>query len=978
LRVIRDIFGKWTLLADKTGSSLFIPQGSVIDNTINTTSWIGIVCNYANSYSKSMYYDDIYVRNYVPDKSPPKITSIESVNDSTINVSFNEALDTTQAQNINNYVINNGIKSPNKARVIEVNKVQLSFLTTFQQLQYYQLISGNQRDLFGNGGSFDSLTFRYNTMIESGLAISEIYPDSIPSYGLPLDEYMELVNYSTKSIDIGKYYICDKSDTVLLKPYQLYPDSFVILINKKNEYKFSEYYNKSSIDKLPSLNNSGDVICLLDSQKRLVDKARYNLNSYQDRRKQNGGFSLERYLLRDTCLGEDNWYGSNDSIGGTPGRVNSNNNRLKDVVPPNMTGYEIIDSQTLKIYFSERIDLTTLLLSNISLDSNTVVNIIADSIDKQYIICYLQKPILKNVILSFNIKQISDCEGNLTQKILTKKIVYIDATTVNTGDIIISEVMSNPLTNNQILPFREFIELHNISQKPISLKKWSITDASLNKINLSDYILLPDSYLVLTSILHQNVFQSIENVYYFPSLVTLNDNSDSLLLKDSSNKTIHSMFYEATFHETDIKRLGGWSLELSSKRDYCISKGNYLSSQSNQGATPGKINSIQTTNNIKIDNNNLVRWKFIDAQSIQLFFSYPVSKLDLIDISKYNTSNGLIIDSLTQVNEYQTTVLIQFKTVLDTHILYQLKLVNVSLCNGYKIDSVKLIFGVPKIPTLNNLLFNELLAKSSYTSNDFFELYNNSNKIIDLQNLYLSYTNDLRLPDKTMLLYPQPYYLLPDSYVALATNRYSLKLLYPSMRNTLENKNLPSITEDVSYLTLKNIYGVLIDSFHYKKAFHNPFLYDINDYSLEKINPTYNSLEAKHWTSASTQSERGTPGYQNSQYQLITDAGKPKKYITLSDNYITPNNDGYQDKVQINYSLPVNGCKISIKVFSSKGLIIRTLPNEIASKDGYLYWYGEDDKQQKVAPDNYILLFEAVSPSGEVYQEKKAITLYYD
>jgi hypothetical protein len=54
------------------------------------------------------------------------------------------------------------------------------------------------------------------------------------------------------------------------------------------------------------------------------------------------------------------------------------------------------------------------------------------------------------------------------------------------------------------------------------------------------------------------------------------------------------------------------------------------------------------------------------------------------------------------------------------------------------------------------------------------------------------------------------------------------------------------------------------------------------------------------------------------------------------------------------------------------------LPNEIASKEGYLYWYGEDDKQQKVVPDNYILLFEAVSPTGEVYQEKKAITLYYD
>src|SRR6267378_5481908 len=98
--------------------------------------------------------------------------------------------------------------------------------------------------------------------------------------------------------------------------------------------------------------------------------------------------------------------------------------------------------------------------------------------------------------------------------------------------IIIDEILADP-TPVIGLPNTEFIELKNVSGVAIDLFHWKITDGSSTATIPNNYILQPDSFLVIcptSAAISFSSFGPVMGVANFPSL---NNDRDVIILSSS-------------------------------------------------------------------------------------------------------------------------------------------------------------------------------------------------------------------------------------------------------------------------------------------------------------------------------------------------------------------------------------------------------------------------------------------------------------
>ena len=82
----------------------------------------------------------------------------------------------------------------------------------------------------------DSASFNYiqvQTAVRGDILINEIHADPTPIVGLPDAEYVELLNVSSKSIDLSNFIFNDGVDRIV-PTFILEPDSLVILASSAN------------------------------------------------------------------------------------------------------------------------------------------------------------------------------------------------------------------------------------------------------------------------------------------------------------------------------------------------------------------------------------------------------------------------------------------------------------------------------------------------------------------------------------------------------------------------------------------------------------------------------------------------------------------------------------------------------------------------------------------------------------------------
>jgi hypothetical protein len=166
----------------------------------------------------------------------------------------------------------------------------------------------------------------------------------------------------------------------------------------------------------------------------------------------------------------------------------------------------------------------------------------------------------------------------------------------------------------------------------------------------------------------------------------------------------------------------------------------------------------------------------------------------------------------------------------------------------------------------------------------------------------------------------------------------------------------------------------VIDKLIYSDDMHYPLLTSTKGVSLERINPYRETQDKNNWHSASETSGYGTPGYINSQYSDNILA-IPER-IKLVPEIFSPDNDGYNDFLNIYYSFEHAGYTLNVKIYDSNSQLVRTLLNNtLMSQNGVFIWDGLDDNKNKAPIGIYIIIFEAFDIKGNVEKFRKVCVL---
>ncbi|MGZ3853188.1 MAG: lamin tail domain-containing protein, partial [Flavisolibacter sp.] len=211
--------------------------------------------------------------------------------------------------------------------------------------------------------------------------------------------------------------------------------------------------------------------------------------------------------------------------------------------------------------------------------------------------------------------------------------ILAKAQTANRFDVVITEIMADP-TPPVNLPNAEYIEIKNMSSTAYNLNGWKLADSSSAGTINTSFILQPDSIAILCSTGNVATFSTYGRAIGVTSFPSLDNDGDLLSLRSSQGKTIHAVSYSLDWYGNEIKKDGGWSLEMIDPKDPCGGKDNWRASTDANGGTPGKKNSVDGVNN-DTDAPQLTRSYSMDNTSIVLLFDEPLDSLTATIATNY-------------------------------------------------------------------------------------------------------------------------------------------------------------------------------------------------------------------------------------------------------------------------------------------------------------------------------------------------------
>jgi hypothetical protein len=986
IRVTRNSLNLWTLERDITGTgSTYVTEGTATDATFTTSNSFGFLVKQSTvSFFGKHVFDDINVATIVADLTAPTIVSSTVISNTQLDILFNEAVEITSAQNTSNYVADNSLGNPNTATrdASNFSLVHLSFTTPFTNAALNTLTVSNVQDLALNAITSATTNFTYLAPVTVGykdIVINELFADPSPVINLTNAEFVELYNRSSNTFNLNGLRLADSytATGATLGNYVMAPNSYVIICPIADTAQFTTlgYMNKLGVSSFPTLNNSGDNIYLKTNAGVFIDSVNYKDTWYKDAVKKDGGYTLEQINpnLNPSCSQINNWIASSDADGGTPGLVNSVYSLAPDVTAPKISAVTVLDSLHISVCFDDAIASSQLsLASNYSITGVGSPTLAIPTSGNMCVALSLSSALINATNYTITVSGINDCSGNVLSP-NTKAFSFYKA---KPYDVVINELMPDPDPAID-LPNEEYVELKNRTNFSINLKNWSFASLTSSK-KLPDITIAPNGYVVLSGTGTANTFSinygipSYE-VASFPSL--LNDGT-TLTLRDTNNVVISSVSYSSTWYNDANKSDGGWSLEQIDVNNPCGGQNNWHASTHPNGGTPAYANSVAGTNP---DNSSptLDRVIVITADTIALLFTEPLDSITLSNPLNYTFDNGLTTPTYAKAiaPEFKKVILklsspIQLGTIYNVSVLS-----GITDCVGNALINGSLPFSLPEAPVANDVVINEILFDPNTGGVDFVELYNRSNKTINLKDLRLGSMDTLTSTLKdTEILTEEGYLLFPESYVAISENGMSVKQQYltPNPKGFLDVADLPSMNTDDDVVTLSDANFNVIDNFKYTAKMHFPLLVTTKGVSLERIDFNRATDDRTNWNSAAEAVGFATPAYRNSQY-LQADGGSG---VTIPNPLFSPDNDGYNDVLNISYKLDESGKVANVYIYDSKGRQVRHLiRNEQLAQDGTLSWNGINDDNEKAPIGIYVVYVELFNLSGKVNKYKLSCTL---
>ncbi|MBN8682689.1 MAG: lamin tail domain-containing protein [Chitinophagales bacterium] len=574
-------------------------------------------------------------------------------------------------------------------------------------------------------------------------------------------------------------------------------------------------------------------------------------------------------------------------------------------------------------------------------------------------------------IRAFNIE---DQRGNTAAE-LSANFSYVLPVIAQEFDLLINELMPDP-SPSVGLPESEWVEIFNRSNKTLELSDLSIDDGGTAQ-TLPAFKLPPGGYALLCTVSAAAGMSTVADTVLAMSLPALNNDGDVLTIKRKSDGfVVDKVAYSINWHTDASKREGGWTLERVDPQTPCLGAANWKSCSVLPGGTPGARNAVfaritDTTRPRMLEvfplSDQRLRVKFsknlstnIDAQNtFQTFSAYPVLSAE--------------------VSEQDRSVLtVDFGLPFQPGIVYQFICnENASDCSGNKLVADTLLFGLPQVPAPGDIVINEMMFNPATGGARYVELYNRSEKVFSWEYFWLanfSQGADVE-PVATQKLF------LPGDYAVLTTFPEELLSRFKGIfAEKIIDMNFPGFDDSEGNCTLyysKDGLTISLDTFYYRETLHNALLNDSDreGVALERLSSELPAAQDDNWASASPliTGEPGTPTLPNSQ-GLRSKNGS--NLINLPVARLSPDNDGYEDFLEIQYTLPKDGYAASVRIFDGDGLPVRYMVrSQLIGTEGILRWDGETDEGDRARPGIYILWMEIFHPDGQVEQVKKSFAL---
>jgi hypothetical protein len=987
IKVTRTSANVFSLERDMTGTGAnYFTEGTITDASFSSSTTFGFAIKQSTAtFFGKHVFDDINVATIIADVSPPNIVSNTVISNTQLDVLFNEPVEISSAQTTTNYSVNNGIGNPSSATrdASNLSLVHLSFTTPFTNALSNSLTINGVQDNSLNAISSGTTSFTYLAPVTIGyrdIIINEIFADPSPVINLTNTEFVELYNRSTNTFNLNGLKLADSytATGATLGNYSMPPNSYVIICPIADTAQFTAlgYMNKLGVSSFPSLNNAGDNIYLKTNAGLLIDSVNYKDTWYQDAVKKDGGYSLEQINpnLNSNCSQSSNWIASNDANGGTPGFVNSVYSLAPDIIAPKINSVTILDSLHISVCFNDAIAASQLTVtSNYSINGSIGSPSLAISTSGNMCVTLsLSSKLINATNYTITVSGITDCSANALSP-NTKAFSFYKA---QPYDIVINELMPDPDPSIN-LPNEEYVELKNRTNFSINLKNWNFSSLSSSK-KIPDITIEPNGYIVLVgSGLANQFYNNFGIVAYevtsFPSL--LNDGT-TITLSDTNNVVISSVSYSSSWYNDANKSGGGWSLEQIDANNPCAGQNNWHASTHPDGGTPSTANSVSASNT-DVSSPSVDRVIVINADTIAVLFTESLNLAAISNPSNYTFDNGLTTPTyVNAVAPDYKKVILKLSAPIQLGTIYNVTVLNgITDCVGNPLINGTAPFALPETPAANDVVINEILFDPNTGGVDFVELYNRSKKTINLKDLKIgsmdTITNVLK---DTETITDEGYLLFPENYLVISENGAAIKQNYLTInpKGFLDIIDLPSMNTDDDVVTLSDANFNVIDNFKYSVKMHFPLLVNTKGVSLERIDFNRPTDDKTNWNSASEGVGFATPAYRNSQY-LQADGGSG---VSIPNPLFSPDNDGYNDVLNISYKLDEPGKAANVFIYDSKGRMIRHLVrNEQLATDGVISWNGINDDNEKAPIGIYVVYVELFNLSGKINKHKLSCTL---
>ncbi len=649
-----------------------------------------------------------------------------------------------------------------------------------------------------------------------------------------------------------------------------------------------------------------------------------------------------------------------------------------DTTPPKIDSVNVMNATTLRVKFSEALDETAATTSsNYSLNNGIGSPAVAalESGKDNVIILIFSTALANKTNYTLTVNGVKDLHDNASNN-LQSDFTYSVPDTAQTYDVLITEIMADP-EPAVALPDAEYIEFYNRSTRNISLKNWFLQYGNSTPIRIPfDFILLPDSFIVLCHANNLALFAGINNVFGLSGFPTLANSGARLTLRDANGKIIHSVNYSSSWYANNLKKDGGWSLEMIDVKNPCGQANNWQASKNSKGGTPAKPNSVRGTSRDK-SAPALLRAYPKDSITLTLYFNEALDSTSLLSNTFYFLNNGIGNPASIKVYapEFSTADLI-FNQPLQRNTIYHIIADSIRDCAGNIIETENYAdAGLPEPFTQHELIINEILFNPHTGGSDFVELYNNSDKIIDLKNVRVANTDDLDSLNTIASIDTSGHIVLPNEFIVITASPENIAQLYfGADKKKMITVNLPSFNDDKGTCVIADrITGLRYDEFAYDQKMHFALLDDKNGVSLERIDYNRATSDQTNWTSAAASAGYATPTKRNSQFMQTQTSNRT---LSVSPEVFSPDADGYNDLANIQIKMNESGYTGTISIYDSRGTLIKQLTrNAILGTENTFSWDGITDNNTKASIGIYVVYLEAFNLKGDVIKEKATVVV---